>query len=115
MIKYRKEGESMVASLYQLSKLNTLFTGMIESQLTEILCEERKTLYFDLEKIKFIDSAGFDMIVRISEKAQECGTEFILCNITEEVKELIQLLKLEEKLKFEQRQFNTEALLLEVE
>jgi anti-anti-sigma factor len=50
---------------------------------------------FNLEGIRFIDSSGFGVLLEIAEKAGSNGNTFKLCNVTDEVKELIILLELE--------------------
>lgn len=115
MIKVRQERDELIISLFQISKLNTLFASTIERQITDLICESSKRIIFDLSRITFIDSAGFQMLLRITRRAQDCGCDFRLCNITDEVEELFNLLELGDKIIVEHRVLSTESLLLEVE
>jgi len=115
MIKVRYEGEDVVVSLFQLNKLNTLFADSIEKQLTDLFEESFGKIFFDLSKIKFIDSSGFEMLLRVINLSKEKDTEFVLCNISEEVEELVNLLKIGNKLPIVHRKFQSESLLQEVE
>lgn len=115
MIKVRKDGDDFIVSLFQVNKLNTLFTGIIESELTDLLGMGSKKIYFDLNKIKFIDSSGFDMLLRLDLKARQNGTQFIICNIKDEVEELFSLMKIGDKINIEHKNLKSEPLFLEVD
>ena len=115
MIKVRYEGEAIIVSLFQVSKLNMLFTSVVEKQIVELFNENKKTVYFDLGKIKFIDSSGFEMLLRLVKISRETNREFLLCNITDEVEELVNLLKIDQELPIVHKKFDSESLMEEIE
>lgn len=95
MLKISREGKNCRVKLFQVNKLNTLFSELVKRQLTELIEEPGVTLVFDLEDIRFIDSSGFDVLLEVLDRAREVGSQFKLCNITDDVRELIILMELE--------------------
>ena len=81
--------------LFQVNKLNTLFSELVKQQLIELVEESGTSVVFNLEDIHFIDSSGFDVLMEVSDRAREVGSQFKLCNITDDVRELLILLELE--------------------
>ncbi|MGC9341530.1 MAG: STAS domain-containing protein [Bacteroidales bacterium] len=114
MIKVRKEKEGYLVSLYELRKINTLFSDALGEELSEIAENKGVKIYFDLSRINFIDSAGFSMLKEISQKAQSNSSEFILCNLSAEVKELIQLPDVQNYFKICEKEFEKEKVLVNV-
>ena len=115
MIKIRKEKDETIVSLFQVKKLNTLFSGLVESQLAELVREDSNNIYFDLSGISFIDSSGFSTLLNITEMAKEYNKDFMLCNITDEVEELVSMLGIGNRFKIEHKELKSEPLMLEVE
>ena len=95
MLKITRESYQCRVELFQVNKLNTLFSGLVKQQLQELVEESGTSVIFDLEGIKFIDTAGFEVLQEITSRAIHHGSSFKLCNVTDEVKELIILLELE--------------------
>jgi len=96
MIKTKVAGEGLIVSLYGLNKLNCLFAEQVGAELKELLKEESYDLLFDLSDIRFIDSAGFSMLKEVNEAAGNYSSRFILCNTSEEVNELLELVELKD-------------------
>jgi len=97
MLKIAREDSQYRVELFQVNKLNTLFSELVKQQLRELVEEPGVSVIFNLENIRFIDSSGFDVLMEISERARQYGNQFKLCNITDDVKELIILLELESR------------------
>ena len=95
MLKIAKEGNQCRVELFQVNRLNTLFSGLVKQQLQELVEEPGSSVVFNLEGIRFIDTAGFEVLQEITEHATMFGSQFNLCNVTEDVRELIVLLELE--------------------
>lgn len=100
MLKIAKEENQCRVELFQVNKLNTLFSELVKQQLIELLSESGASVVFDLEGIHFIDSSGFDVLLEVSDRARQAGSRFQLCNITDDVRELIMLLELEDSFDF---------------
>ena len=97
MLKIAKEGNQYRVELFQVNRLNTLFSDLVKDQLRELIEEAGVEVIFNLEGIRFIDSSGFEVLMEISDRAREHGSQFKLCNVTDEVRELIIMLKLEDR------------------
>lgn len=53
------------------------------------------SVLLSLEGIQFIDTAGFSILLRIQGRIESKGLKFLIINVSNEVKELIYLLKIE--------------------
>ena len=95
MLKVTKNNRHYRVELFQVSKLNTLFSELVKQQLQVLVQEPGNKVIFNLEGIRFIDTAGFQVLIDISERARKNSCEFAICNVSDELKELIQLLELE--------------------
>lgn len=95
MLKIVREENQYRVELFQVNKLNTLFSELVKQQLIELVEECGVSVVFNLEGIRFIDSAGFNALMEVSERARSAGSRFKLCNITDDVRELIKLTELE--------------------
>ena len=95
MLKIEKNGNQYTVQLFQVNKLNTLFSDLVGDQLRVLAQESGSEILFNLEGIRFIDSSGFRVLIEISELAKKSGSRFKLCNLTEDVKELLNLLSLQ--------------------
>lgn len=115
MLKIVKEGRDCKVELFQVNRLNTLFSDLVQQQLRELVEEPGTTVIFNLKDIRFIDTSGFNVLIEISDHAKEFGSEFKLCNISEDVKELIILLELESRFKFCSCVNKEEKILLELD
>ena len=100
MLKVAREKDHYRVELFQVNRLNTLFTELVNRQLTELLEVQGTRVLFNLDGVKFIDSEGFQVLVKATETAKKCGSEFLICNINEEIRELIDLLELESNFNF---------------
>lgn len=98
MLKILKEGNECHVELFQVNRFNTLFSELVKEQLRELVEEPGRLVIFNLEGIRFIDSSGFDVLRTITEHARKYGSKFSLCNLTDDVKELLVLLELEDEL-----------------
>jgi anti-sigma B factor antagonist len=95
MLKIAKEENQYRVELFQVNRLNTLFSDLVKQQLIELVEEPGVSVVFNLEDIRFIDSSGFDVLLEVSERARMHGSQFSLCNISDDVRELLILLELE--------------------
>ena len=100
MLKIAKKENQYRVELFQVDRLNTLFSNLVKQQLFELVEEPGVSVIFNLEGINFIDSSGFDVLLEVSDRARELGSQFKLCNITEDVRELIILTELDGRFDF---------------
>ena len=78
----------------------------------ELIEEPGADVIFNLEGIRFIDTSGFEVLMEITNRAREVGSQFKLCNISDDVKELIILMELEGKFSFVSLENTQEKILL---
>jgi len=95
MLKIAKEENQYRVELFQVNRLNTLFSDLVKQQLMELVQEPGASVVFNLEDIRFIDSSGFNVLLEVSDRARMVGSKFSLCNISDDVRELLILLELE--------------------
>ena len=97
MLKISKEGTECMVELFQVNRLNTLFSGLVKQQLQELVEQQGSSVVFNLKGIRFIDTAGFEVLQEIALHAEQYGSQFKLCNISDEVRELMLLMELGER------------------
>jgi anti-anti-sigma factor len=115
MLKVQKSEKEYIVSLFQVNRLNTLFSDSVRSQLKELLTSPGNTVVFNLYGIRFIDSAGFSTLRDSKLLAEQSGSEFKLCNLHEDVKELLPLVNMENFFKVCEKEISEEQILLEMD
>ena len=100
MLKIAKEDHHYRVELFQVNRLNTLFSDLVREQLLELVEEPGTSVIFNLKDIQFIDSTGFDVLQEVAERARAAGSRFKLCNVNEDVRELLILMELEERFEY---------------
>ena len=112
MLKIAKEHNQYRVELFQVNKLNTLFSGLVRQQLLELVEEPGVSVVFNLDDIHFIDSSGFDVLLEVSQRARDFGSQFKLCNVTDDVQELLVLMELENSFDFASCAHSREKILM---
>jgi len=112
MLKIAKEENQYRVELFQVDRLNTLFADLVKEQLIELVKENGASVVFDLEGIRFIDSSGFNVLLEVSDQARVAGSKFSLCNISDDVRELLSLLELEGRFDFVACEHTREKILV---
>ena len=115
MLKVAKEGGKYLVSLFQVSKLNTLFSELISQQLNDLVKVPGRKVIFNLDGVRFIDSAGFSTLLKATEISRAIGSEFMISNISPEVQELIDLMSLNGTLHITQGFEVKEKIIMEFE
>jgi len=98
MLKVAKEDDRYLVSLFQVNKLNTLFSELISQQLNDLVSVPDRKIIFNLEGVRFIDSSGFKTLLKACEISNAVGSSFQICNISSDVQELIDLTELNDSL-----------------
>jgi anti-sigma B factor antagonist len=94
MLQIKQKKETFHVSLSKTSRINTLIADAIRDELTEIVSLPGRTIIFSMQDVKFIDSNGFEAILAIVKRSREAESTFKICDVSEEVYELIKLMKL---------------------
>ncbi len=115
MLIIAKEGNQATVELVHGNRLNTLLSVEVEQQLQGLVEEPGSLVVFNLEGIRFIDTAGFKMLQEITSHATRYASKFKLCNVSDDVRELIILLELEGSLFFCNCSNVDEVVLLELD
>lgn len=84
-----------LVSFFNTTKLNVLNAKETESQLIPLVTQQGTTLTLNLNGIKFIDSAGFEMLLNLYKTAKINNATLRLINVTDELTELIKLVELD--------------------
>ena len=111
MLKIAKEEDLYRVELFQVNRLNTLFSDLVREQLMELVEKPGISVIFNLKDIQFIDSTGFDVLLEVADRAREAGSRFKLCNVNEEIRELLNLLELEDSFEYAYCEYSTEKIL----
>ncbi len=96
MLKIEREDNRFIVSFFEINRLNTTISRIIEKQLVQLLNENGAELLLDLKGIKFIDTSGFNTLHKLNDIANEFNSHLYLTNLSVEVKELFRLLELED-------------------
>ncbi len=100
MLSIRRVNNHFVATFNNTNRINAVYTDEVKAELLKI-ANQKKDITIDLKGISFIDSTGFDTIVAIARTAQENNTELNIVNLSKEVSELFELMKLDTILNLE--------------
>lgn len=95
MVKIDQIENSYLATFYNISKLNVLNSKDIEVELLPIVSQLDSKLTLDFTGIKFIDSSGFETLLSLYKVAKANNSDLILKNLSDELLELVNLVKLE--------------------
>lgn len=100
MLRIAQEGNRSSVELVRGNRLNTLLSEEVKQHLRRLVEEPGSSVVFNLDGIRFIDTAGFEMLQEITSYATRYASKFKLCNVSDDVRELIILLELEDSLFF---------------
>jgi anti-sigma B factor antagonist len=75
--------------------LNEQQTGTLRERITAELIGGHKKFIFDLKGIEFVNSACLNFLVSAKNKISEQEGELVLCNISDQLKRLLQMTRLE--------------------
>jgi anti-anti-sigma factor len=93
MIRVKEGKNSYAINIRKTDRLNAFTGEILKDQLLRIVCRKKKSVILSLSGIKFIDSSGFEAIMTIVRNAREHDCSFRICDVSQEVYELIRLMK----------------------
>ncbi len=94
MLKLNIEEGIYKISFYKTRRLNTLIADALREELTRIVSKPGREVVLSMEGINFIDSSGFQAIMAVVDQANRIGSRFRICDVSQEVYELLKLMKL---------------------
>lgn len=84
----------IIAEFIDLKRFTLAVTEEVKSELKPILIQGNIKLIFNLEPIEFVDSSGIGCIISLVKTAKSNHSEIKLCNLSNEVMEVMELLHL---------------------
>ncbi|HDR88485.1 MAG TPA: anti-sigma factor antagonist [Bacteroidetes bacterium] len=99
MLKIVRTDEGFHVTFLKIRRLNTVISAIIEKQLMQLLETPGTTLILSLEGIRFIDSSGFDTLLKLDRAARAHHGRFVIDRIAPEVTELLHLVGLQNHFK----------------
>ena len=100
MIEIRKEGTRARVYMGCLNSIVAGDIGWLRETLLDQLKDEGNRVILDIATIRTIDRDGFGMLQELTRSARDAGSRFMLCNVPDEIRELIILQDLEGELMF---------------
>ena len=94
MLKLNIEDGVYRLSFYKVKRLNTLIAEPLQTELSKIVSKPGRVVVLSLNGINFIDSSGFQALMSVVDKADRMGSRFRICDVSQEVYELLKLMKL---------------------
>ena len=94
MLKLNTEDGIYKISFYKTRRVNTLNADSLREELTRIVSKPGTEVILSMEGINFIDSSGFQAIMAVVDRANHIGSRFRICDVSQEVYELLKLMKL---------------------
>lgn len=85
---------SLIAEFIDLKRFTLANVEKVKTELTPILAQKHTHLIFDFQKIEFIDSSAIGCIISLVKTAQKHGGTVKLANITPNVMDVLELLRL---------------------
>lgn len=94
IIKITEKDGIKIARFASLTRFTLAITDEVKSELKPELNDSGIKMILDLEGIEFIDSSGIGCIISLVKTAKSNGSDVKLCNLSEEVKGVFDLLHL---------------------
>jgi len=94
MLKLNIEDGVYKISFYRTRRLNTLIAGSLQEELSKIVSKPGREVVLSMNGIHFIDSSGFQAIMAVVKRANQIGSRFRICDVSQDVYELLRLMKL---------------------
>ena len=94
MLKSETRNGVEILSFENVSKLNILVAQSLKEEIAQYLNKPGKKIVLNLDGIEYVDSSGFGALLSILRNAKNNDSLFKICNISEDVMELVKLLQL---------------------
>jgi len=94
MLKSEIKNGVEVLSFDNVSKLNILVAQSLKEEISQYLNKEGKNIVLNLDGIEYVDSSGFGALLSILRNAKNNNSNFKICNVSQDVMELVKLLQL---------------------
>ncbi|MBN2350596.1 MAG: STAS domain-containing protein [Bacteroidales bacterium] len=88
----RINNSSVVINVTRTNRLNFLNIEMLHLQVKKLMNSYCRSVLLNLENVSFIDSKAFEGLLRINEIALQNAVRFKCFNVSQELKELFELI-----------------------
>jgi anti-anti-sigma factor len=95
ILSYEKLDKNIIVSFNHINRLNSVNSNEVKSELLQLINDSEISIFLDLSEMKFIDSAGFQVLLSAYIKSNLYNSDFIICNANEEILKLFSLLELD--------------------
>jgi len=96
MLKVKQINKNFIVSFPDANRFNIIMVKKVKNQLLKFIKAPGNMLILNFEGIQFVDSYGFDTLLAILKVAKINKNKFIICNVSGDVVELINLMQLNE-------------------
>ena len=94
MLIHESKNDIEVLSFDNVNKLNILIAQSLKEEVAQYLTKPNTKLVLDLAGIEYVDSSGFGALLSILRNAKNNDSQFKICNVSDDVMELVKLLQL---------------------
>lgn len=95
LLKVNKVDNDFIISFYNTSRINSVVTDQVKEQVIKFLEIPSSRVVLNLDGISFIDTYSFNAIQELEEIASEYDSVLGFMNLSQDVKELVQLVELD--------------------
>lgn len=88
-----KRDETLEVKLEGTNKIYVLNQETLRDELNWCLCIDHTKLVLNLSGIRFIDTTGFRLLIELNQLYRNLDKKFELANVSKEVEELFELVK----------------------
>jgi anti-anti-sigma factor len=88
ILSFKKVDKDILVSFNYSTKLNSVNANEVKSEILQLINESEISIYLDLAEMKFIDSAGFQVLLTAYREAKLKDANFIICNANNEILDL---------------------------
>ncbi len=94
LIKFTEREEILIARFAERTRFTLAITQEVKDELKPTLSKPNSKMIFDLSGIEFIDSSGIGCIISLVKTAKSNHSAIKLCNLSQEVADVFELLHL---------------------
>jgi anti-sigma B factor antagonist len=75
--------------------LDMLHAAILKERIVSLIQEEKYNMILDLEKIKFVDSSGFGLMMSMSDRLGKMGGGLRIINVPKTITQIFKIAKIE--------------------
>ena len=87
----RQESVTGATVLGVAGRIDSTTAPLLQPRLTSLMTETGTGVLLDLEKLDYISSAGFRVLLLAAKRADQIGRRFAMCNVRGKVSQLFEL------------------------